>query len=135
MSRTATYDVIVGKIATIMEANPPSGIGTGPYSFAGYLKRADTLAGIGGKNINLVIDGVVASSTTTDSYGYWSFVDFYLLPGTHTLYAEFPGDATYEGCSPEPRLSNPSLAPLALLGVTIGGLLLLKRRRRDKRCQ
>ena len=107
MTRSETLTVtIIGKKASFLEvAIQPSAPGIGDMvSFTATLREVETGAGIPGKTVNWYW------FTDGERVGYGSMVDrgggLYertlgrLTEGTHEFYAEFEGDAEYEGCEP-----------------------------------
>lgn len=100
MSRTSSYtiEIVAPKLETrmVVTVEPPTSAVAGePFTFAGYLEDVDGNR-LGGKTINLV---GTAMTTTTNASGEWGFSVVGGSPGTITIYAEFPGDADYLGCS------------------------------------
>jgi hypothetical protein len=100
VSKTDAYTVSVGKIATKMVVTqaPPSSIAAGvSFTFAGYIQdqAGNRLAN---KRVRVMIDGAESMSMNTGSDGTWGFGITLTSPGSHTIYAEFQGDTTYEGC-------------------------------------
>lgn len=109
-AKSPEYKIAVGKKATFLDikhAGPLSG--TAPLRFTLHF----TLNEVGGPGLNdkdchLYIDGefgyTVKSHGIFGWYGEIGWVngcvdfDVMLDSGTHTIYAEFPGDAEYEGC-------------------------------------
>lgn len=99
MSRTPDYAVVVGKIPTSLVATtppPPSAVPGEHIDFHVQLKDTfgDPLAG---KTITMHVNGE-SVSIATGSDGMARFGVTFLAPGTFTMYAEFAGDVTYEGC-------------------------------------
>jgi hypothetical protein len=89
---------LAGKIATrmVVTTPPPSSAAPGQdFAFSGYLEDASGNR-LSGKTVNLVVDGSVAKSVTTDASGTWGFT--VRLDKAASMYAEFPGDDKYEGC-------------------------------------
>jgi hypothetical protein len=78
----------------ITDIKPPANSTSGEvFPFTGRL--LDTIgAPLTGETINLLIDGVVADTTTTLADGSWTF-NVALTSGIKYIVAQFPGDATY----------------------------------------
>lgn len=101
MSKTPNYTVSVGPINTSMQVEHAPSPSSSPYTthyFSGNLVDKWG-AGIGGKAVKLFIDGNYITSETTAADGYWSFSFSFGTVGTHTAYASYSGDASYNGCS------------------------------------
>lgn len=109
-AKTPTYAVAVAKRATyidIKEVGPMSGKAPLHFTLHFTLNEVDG-PGLNDKMCNLYIDGALVD--TIKSHGIFGWygaigwvngcVDFStdLGPGEHEIYAEFPGDAEYEGC-------------------------------------
>lgn len=99
MSQTDTYTVVVGKIPTSLVATTPPPPTTVPgESFYFIVQLKDTWGNpLAGKPVTTHMDSVSASGET-GSDGNAIFAVTFLVPGTFTIYAEFAGDVTYEGC-------------------------------------
>lgn len=99
MSRTPDYTVVVGKIPTSLVATtppPPTAVPGEDISFIVQLK--DTFGDpLEGKTVTMYVNGESAS-LATGSDGMAIFGVTFIAPGTFTMYAEFAGDVTYEGC-------------------------------------
>lgn len=67
-------------------------------------------AGVPGRTVWLVIDGVPSVQQVTGSAGQFTF-RFVLSEGVHTTYVLFEGDATYEGCSSQDYVTDVSPVP------------------------
>ncbi|MBA7593104.1 hypothetical protein ES703_00021 [subsurface metagenome] len=83
---------------TVTEEPPSSVSPEQKFPFSGYLEsvQGERLAG---KTIELYIDGEKVVSAT-DAEGKWGWNIQLAEPGvTRTLYAAFPGDEEYIGCS------------------------------------
>lgn len=105
MSQTDTYTVVVGKTPTTLVATtppPPSAVPGESISFIAQLKALGTP--LAGKTVTMYVDGdtvgVVTASDGTANFGIT-----FIGPGTFTIYAEFAGDADYEGCDAD--VENP----------------------------
>lgn len=111
--RTAEYLVTVGKKATYIDvytAGPLSGDAPLRFTLHFTLNEVDG-PGLNGKKCHLYIDGEFGY--TVESHGIFNWygaigwmngcVDFDVMleAGAHEIYAEFPGDAEYEGCKSE----------------------------------
>jgi len=73
-----------------------------------YSKVDTTVTPLTGKVVNIyhkVDTGPYEKigSPTVDSYGYAEITHVLAAKGTHTYYAEFPGDSEYEGCAQKAR--------------------------------
>jgi hypothetical protein len=140
VSKTLEYTTVVTpppKIRTsISFTTPPPASAIAGQSIAVDGKLVDEWGnGLAGKYVSLYIDGYSYSMKSTASTGYWSF-SFYLSEGTHTIYAQFKGDAQYEGCSDNPTSSPMGLGPPVLIGVAalaIAGIAIGLRRLKGKR--
>jgi len=122
-SATPVYPITPSKIATVMEVTtpPPATADAGvPFPFVGALKEEVAAVGIVGATVNLYVGGTPVGSTATGVDGAWAFDVSIDTLGTHAVYAEFPGDATYLGCAK--KLSTGWLPPAGLLAVA-GGLV------------
>jgi len=125
MAKTTTYTTVVGKIGTSMQVvyAPPSSVNPGEIIPFGGKLVDQWGAGLGGKTINLVVDGVTVMPTSTNIDGTWSFYSFMIwTPGSHTIYAEFPGDAVYAGCPNDPAITGLGPPPPVLIGVGVAAL-------------
>jgi hypothetical protein len=139
-SNTPTYTVVFQKTATTMNVTtpPPATVAPGgTILFAGNLK-AGTI-GLTGEPINLMVDGAKVGSTTTGTGGAWTF-SFTLVTGSHTVYAEYPGSATYAGCDIGEELdptfaanfgtpSTPVLICVGVAALAIAGIAIRLRRK------
>ena len=87
-----------GKTGTrmVVTVPPPRSVAQGQsFTFSGYLEDANGKR-LPGKPVFLVVDGSDVASTSTDAAGGWSFT---VSPSrSSSVYAEFRGDAEYEGC-------------------------------------
>jgi len=100
MSKTSNYPITVGKIDTSMNVTlaPTSPIPPQtPDAIEGRLVDKWG-AGLGGKTVALMVNGVDTMHSTTAQDGGWSF-SFALTEGSHQVYATFTGDASYNGSS------------------------------------
>lgn len=99
MSKTPNYTVVVGKIPTTltMVQPPPSNAtpGTNYYVIAQLKDYAGNP--LSGKYVVFYTDSSAAGTTTGDDGKAVAGVTF-AVPGTFTMYAQFAGDTTYEGC-------------------------------------
>ncbi|MBA7658123.1 hypothetical protein ES703_66071 [subsurface metagenome] len=99
MSRTDTYTVVVGKIPTSLVATtPPPSSAVPGESISFIVQLKDTFGDpLAGKTVTMYVNGESAS-VASGSDGMARFGVTFLAPGTFTIYAEFAGDVTYEGC-------------------------------------
>jgi len=121
-SMTPTYPLDEPKIGTemIVFTAPPATAAVGvPFTFDGSLWAPGPQIQIEGATVNLYVDAAVVDSTTTITGGEWQFGVLLATGGTHAIYAEFPGDATYQGCAK--KFSGTKWLPAGLLAVA-GGL-------------
>lgn len=109
MGKSSTYTVTVAKKETYIRidgAEPLTGKVPLRFHMWGYLIGINpdgTEGGLGGKALDLYVNGVVVWSGTTGSWPAQEngWIDLYLNladPGTYDIYVEFPGDAEWAGC-------------------------------------
>jgi len=127
-SETAVYPLTPSQTATTMDVTtaPPATVDAGSsFAFEGNLIEETSLVGIVGRTVALYVDAEVQTpSTTTGVGGAWAF-DVTLPAGTHSVYALFPGDATYLGCAKKLSTRGPLLAAAGVLALV--GIACLKR--------
>lgn len=115
-SRSDTFVVTTAKKPTFFRidgAEPLTGPVPMTFHMWGFLMGINpdgSEGGLGGKPINLVMNGVKVWSGTTGSEPFQrnGWIDLYwdiTEPGTYEFYVEFLGDAEWEGC-PESATST-----------------------------
>jgi hypothetical protein len=137
---TVTVQQAPTKIPTSLSisVSPTSGYAPLNVSISGRLvDSAGT--GLAYKTVNLIVNGNILQSTTTQPAGgggipagYYSFsVQF--DAGTYVIETEFPGDAEYEGClksnGVHVTMPTPNLLVAGVVLAGVAGLLLLAPKR------
>jgi len=102
--------VSVAKIPSALScgATPATGVVPLSVTVSGKLTRTDTGGGLGGKSLNIYVDGVKVAAASTVSDGSYSTKVTITTAGTRSIYADFAGDATTLGCSEETGPSGPA---------------------------
>lgn len=109
MVRSNSVQVLAAKIPTALDiqVDPTSGVPPFNAGVTGQLYDPATMQIVGGKTVNILLDGVVVASALNEAYRGFSRVDVPISTvGTHTIQAEFLGDGTYEGCEPKLNLGS-----------------------------
>lgn len=102
MVRSNIVSVTASKIPTSLaiEASPLGGTPPLTVTVNVLLLDANGLP-LSDKPINIIVDGKVVTTLRTGFLGLFTSTKVTLQAGTHTIQAEFLGDATYEGCDEE----------------------------------
>jgi len=82
-----------------VEATPTSGVVPFDVLVTGSL--ASPTGPLTAKTVNVYLNGAVVASPRTQVGGVYTATVRIASVGSHSLYAEFPGDAQYEGCEQE----------------------------------
>lgn len=136
MARSNSVLVTVSKILTTLSlyVSPTSGNAPLVVTVDGMLLDSGG-AGIGGKTINIIMNGEVIGTdiTTTEvapeGPGYYKTYYEITAPGDYTFETEFLGDATYEGCvesnhvTVEGEIVEPPPIPLWKIGAVALAIL------------
>jgi len=115
------------KIATSISINVSPASGTVPFTVSSNGRLID-VAGtpLNNKTINLYSNGIFVSSTTTAGSGDYVFNLNITATGTYQFQTEFPGDATYEGCTVHNGTQGLlETKPSLVVPLLVGGLLLV----------
>jgi hypothetical protein len=82
-----------GPISTAITVSIDHSSGTAPLTVtcSGKLTRTDTGAGLAGKVVNLVVNGTVETTTTTDASGNYSKALLFDQNGSFQIIASYSG--------------------------------------------
>jgi hypothetical protein len=98
--------------------NTTVSVATNPYTFTDpALYTATVTAGgkpVVGRVVSFTIDGTFTGSTVTDNSGQGQFFLSFLLPGLHTVFAEFEGDSFLDSSSSTPLAVTLNRAPTTI---------------------